>query len=55
MDSNKPNYNLINILNKILEKKLHRHSKEINVAVGTVKRWNELKRSQNHIHLNCLN
>ena len=39
MDSNKPNYNLINILNKILESKSY-NRKENNVAVGTVKRWN---------------
>ena len=45
MDSNKPNYNLINILNKILESKSYTDiAKEINVAVGTVKRWNELEK-----------
>nr|QDY51793.1 hypothetical protein 1_178 [Mimiviridae sp. ChoanoV1] len=37
-------YDLIIILNKILESKSYSDvAKEINVAIGTVKRWNELK------------
>jgi len=38
-------YNLIEILNKILENKTHFDiAKSINVAIGTVKRWEELKK-----------
>ena len=37
-------YNLLNILNQLLEKKTHSEiAKSINVATGTVKRWSELK------------
>lgn len=45
MEPDTPNYNLIIILNKILESKSYTDiAKEINVAVGTVKRWNELEK-----------
>jgi len=38
-------YDLLEILNKILENKSYYDiSKSINVAIGTVKRWNELKK-----------
>ena len=38
-------YDLIEILNKILQTKSYANiASSINVAVGTVKRWNELKR-----------
>jgi len=38
-------YDLIIILNKILESKTYSDiAKEINVAIGTVKRWNDLKK-----------
>lgn len=42
--STETNYDLIIILNKILENKTYSDiAKEINVAIGTIKRWNDLK------------
>jgi len=47
MEKNKKinSYNLLEILNSILENKTYSDiAKNINVAIGTVKRWNELKK-----------
>jgi hypothetical protein len=44
MDTKTLQYDLNNILNKLLESKSYSEiAKEINVAIGTVKRWTELK------------
>ena len=42
MDSDNNNYELLDVLNKILEKKTYPEiAKNLNVATGTVKRWSD--------------